>query len=75
MKPVVSICLPNLNNRPYLEERLQTILAQTFSDWELIVYDNYSDDGAWELLQAEAQQRAKNPNRTSSARRDVRKLE
>ena len=54
MKPVVSICLPNLNNRPYLEERLQTILAQTFSDWELIVYDNYSDDGAWELLQTEA---------------------
>jgi glycosyltransferase involved in cell wall biosynthesis len=54
MSPVVSICLPNLNNRPYLEERLATIFAQTFSDWELIVYDNYSDDGAWELFQATA---------------------
>jgi hypothetical protein len=54
MKPVISICLPNLNNRPYLEERLQTIFAQTFSNWELIVYDNYSDDGAWEYLQAKA---------------------
>ena len=55
MTPVVSICLPNLNNRPYLEERLRTIFNQTFSDWELVIYDNYSDDGAWELFQAEAQ--------------------
>ena len=54
MSPVVSICLPNLNNRPYLEERLATIFAQTFSDWELIVYDNYSDDGAWELFETQA---------------------
>lgn len=51
MKPRVSILLPNLNNRPFLDERLQTILAQTFSDWELIVVDNYSDDGAWEFFQ------------------------
>jgi Glycosyl transferase family 2 len=49
--PRVSICLPNLNNRAYLDERLDTILRQTFSDWELIIYDNYSDDGAWELFQ------------------------
>ena len=55
MSPVVSICLPNLNNKSYLTERLRTIFNQTFSDWELIVYDNYSDDGAWELFQAEAQ--------------------
>lgn len=49
--PKVSICLPNLNNRPFLEERMATIFAQTLSDWELIVVDNFSDDGAWELFQ------------------------
>ena len=49
--PRVSICLPNLNNRPYLEERIETILAQTFTDWELVICDNYSDDGAWEFFQ------------------------
>jgi glycosyltransferase involved in cell wall biosynthesis len=54
MNPAVSICLPNLNNRPYLEERLETIFAQTFPDWELIVYDNYSEDGAWEFFQGQA---------------------
>jgi glycosyltransferase involved in cell wall biosynthesis len=50
-KPKVSIGLPNLNNRPFLEERMQTILDQTFTDWELIVVDSYSDDGAWEFFQ------------------------
>ena len=54
--PRVSICLPNLNNRSFLEERLATVYAQTFSDWELVVSDNYSEDGAWELFQAQALQ-------------------
>lgn len=49
--PKVSICLPNLNTRPYLVERMETILSQTFTDWELIIVDDYSTDGAWELFQ------------------------
>lgn len=49
--PRVSICLPNLNNRRYLEERIETIEAQTLTDWELVICDNYSDDGAWEFFQ------------------------
>jgi len=49
--PRVSICLPNLNNRLYLEERIATIEAQTFEDWELVICDNFSDDGAWEFFQ------------------------
>jgi len=48
--PKVSICLPNLNTRAFLPERLATIFAQTFSDWELVVVDNYSEDGAAEYL-------------------------
>ncbi|MBD2343420.1 glycosyltransferase family 2 protein [Anabaena subtropica] len=51
MPPKVSICLPNLNNRRFLPERLDSILSQTFQDWELVIVDSYSDDGAWELLQ------------------------
>ncbi len=52
--PRVSICLPNLNNRPFLEERLQSIYDQTFEDWELVIVDNYSEDGAWDLFQTHA---------------------
>jgi glycosyltransferase involved in cell wall biosynthesis len=51
MSPKVSICLPNLNTRPFLSERFDTIFGQTLQDWELIVYDSYSDDGAWEYIQ------------------------
>jgi glycosyltransferase involved in cell wall biosynthesis len=49
-RPLISICLPNRNTRPYLPERIETIFAQTWSDWELVVSDNFSDDGAWEFL-------------------------
>lgn len=49
--PRVSIIMPNLNNRRFLTERLDSILNQTLRDWELIVVDSYSDDGAWELIQ------------------------
>lgn len=49
--PRVSICVPNLNTRPFLPERFRSIRAQTFQDWELLVYDSYSDDGAWEYIE------------------------
>jgi GT2 family glycosyltransferase len=49
--PKVSICVPNLNTRPFLPERFETIFNQTFQDWEIIVYDSFSDDGAWEYFQ------------------------
>jgi glycosyltransferase involved in cell wall biosynthesis len=50
LRPKVSICVPNLNTRPYLPERFESIFKQTFQDWELIVVDNYSDDEAWEYI-------------------------
>lgn len=49
--PRVSILLPNLNNRPFLDERLRSIVGQTLSDWELVVVDSHSTDGAWEFFQ------------------------
>lgn len=48
--PLVSILLPTLNGREFLEERVASILNQTFQDWELIIADSYSDDGTWEYL-------------------------
>jgi hypothetical protein len=37
-----------------LRERFATIRDQSFTDWELVVSDNFSDDGAWEFIQKEA---------------------
>lgn len=56
MSPKISICVPNLNTRPFLAERFETIFGQSFGDWELLVYDSYSDDGAWEYIQQLAKQ-------------------
>jgi glycosyltransferase involved in cell wall biosynthesis len=48
--PKVSILLPNLNNRPFLDARIRSIRDQTLEDWELVVMDGYSRDGSWEFL-------------------------
>ncbi len=48
--PKISILLPNLNNISFLEERIDSIFAQTFTDWELLIVDGYSDDGSWEYF-------------------------
>src|SRR5262245_39730340 len=51
MTPRISICVPNLNTLPFLEERFESIFGQSLQDWELFVYDSYSDDGSWEFIQ------------------------
>ena len=50
--PKVSILLPCLNARAYLEPRVESLLAQTCPDWEAIVLDSHSDDGSWEFFQS-----------------------
>src|SRR3982074_513719 len=50
--PKVSILLPSLNAREFLEPRIDSILRQTFSDWEAIVLDSHSTDGSWEFFQS-----------------------
>lgn len=51
LSPLVSICMPHLNSRPFIKERMETILQQTMGDWELIIVDSNSDDGSREVLE------------------------
>lgn len=46
----VSICLPVFNGERYLEAAIDTVLAQTFGDFELIVVDDCSTDGTAEIV-------------------------
>ena len=50
-QPLISICMPTLNSRRYLNERIESIRAQSCKEWELIVMDSYSQDGTFEVLQ------------------------
>lgn len=48
--PKVSVCLPNLNNARFLPDRLESIKRQTVREIEVVVSDNFSEDGAWPLF-------------------------
>jgi glycosyltransferase involved in cell wall biosynthesis len=56
--PRVSVGVPVFNGENYLAEALDSILAQTFSDFELVISDNASTDGTREICRAYA---AKDP--------------
>jgi glycosyltransferase involved in cell wall biosynthesis len=53
-KPRVSIGLPVFNGEKYLAEALDSILAQTYANFELIISDNASTDSTEEICQAYA---------------------
>lgn len=48
--PGVSVILPNYNHSAFLEERIASILNQTYQDFELILLDDYSTDNSKEIL-------------------------
>ena len=43
--PCVSVLMPVCNGARYLEEAIQSILQQTFSDFEFIIINDGSTDG------------------------------
>jgi glycosyltransferase involved in cell wall biosynthesis len=51
-KPRVSIGIPVYNGEKYLEQALESILTQTFTDFEVIISDNASTDQTQKICQA-----------------------
>jgi glycosyltransferase involved in cell wall biosynthesis len=49
--PRVSVVVPSYNNASFIEATMDSILGQTFTDFELVVADHSSSDGTWERLQ------------------------
>lgn len=47
----VSIILPNFNHADYLERRIQSLLNQSYQDFEIIVLDDHSTDNSREILE------------------------
>lgn len=49
--PKVSVLIPVFNRKEYIAECIQSALDQSFTDFEVVVVDNASDDGTWEICQ------------------------
>ena len=48
--PTVSVVIPVYNARHFLRYTVDTVFAQTWRDWELVVVDDGSTDGSWDAI-------------------------
>lgn len=51
MMPKISIIVPIYNKKKYLRECIDSILSQSFNDFELILIDDGSKDSSWTIIQ------------------------
>lgn len=50
-RPKVSVLLPAYNAEKYLPEAIESILKQSYQDFELLVVDDCSTDSTWQVIQ------------------------
>lgn len=51
MIPRFSIIVPLYNKAPFVRKALESIVSQTYQDWECIVVDDGSTDNSFALAQ------------------------
>lgn len=54
MSPRVSIVIPAYNNAAYLQATLESVMAQTYPDFEVVIADHSSVDGTAAIIEAHA---------------------
>jgi glycosyltransferase involved in cell wall biosynthesis len=50
--PKVSVLLPAYNAEKYIKQSIDSILNQTFTDFEFIIIDDCSTDSTWEIIKS-----------------------
>jgi GT2 family glycosyltransferase len=51
VRPLVSVVIPNWNGKKFLPECIDSLIEQTFCDFEVILVDNGSTDGSAEFVE------------------------
>src|SRR6202171_3622892 len=59
MSSRVTVLMPVFNRERFLDEAIQSVIAQDFADFELLIVDDGSTDGTPEMLRAWAQRDAR----------------
>jgi glycosyltransferase involved in cell wall biosynthesis len=54
--PVVSVLLPVYNAEKYIAAAIESVLRQTFKDFEFIIIDDCSSDRSWEIVKKYSKQ-------------------
>jgi len=71
ISPLISVVIPTFNRVSLLRETVESVTAQTFRDFEIIIIDDGSDDGTWEWLSCRRDIRAfRQPNQGIAATRN-----
>jgi glycosyltransferase involved in cell wall biosynthesis len=47
-RPLVTVAIPMYNNGRFIDETINSVLRQTFTDFELLIYDDNSTDDSYE---------------------------
>ncbi len=50
LKPLVSVVMPTFNRATYLQRSINSVLKQSFTDWELLIVDDGSSDGTFNVV-------------------------
>ncbi len=48
-EPLVTVTIPMYNNERFIKQTIESILAQTFADFELLIYDDNSTDASYDI--------------------------
>lgn len=69
--PLVSVLLPAYNHEAYVRSAVESVLAQTHTNLELIVIDDASVDGTWEALRSFSDERIRRYRHETNLGADV----